>query len=226
VGGAGGNVVNHMSICGVQGVEFICANTDAQALARSYAHKTIPLGRSGLGTGSRPDLGRAAATETEDAIRAAIEGASMLFITAGMGGGTGTGAAPVIARIAKDMGILTVGFVTLPFDFEGEHRLSKAESGLIELQAHVDFLIVIHNETVLAILGDELTQDEFFSHINDQLKSAMVGMADAITVPNSVNANFEDVHTIMSELGKNIMGTALASGRECQDFCMQGSSRA
>ena len=182
VGGAGGNAVNYMIACGLQDVDFIGANTDAEALARCAAHTTIRLGSTGLGAGSNPDLGREAATETEDAIRAAIKGADMLFITAGMGGGTGTGAAPVIARIARNMGILTVGMVTMPFAFEGDHRLSNAQAGLIELQANVDSLIVLHNEKLLSILGDEVTQGEFFGYVNDQLKIVMVSLVDAINM--------------------------------------------
>jgi len=212
VGGAGGNAVGHMMACGVQGVEFICANSDAEALAHSWAHKTIQLGSSGLGTGSLPDIGREAAAGVEDEIRAAIDGAQMLFITAGMGGGTGTGAAPVIARLAKDMGILTVGWVTLPFEFEGDRRWSNAQAGLTELQTHVDTLIVVSNETLLALLGDEVIQDEFFGYANDLLKIVMVGMVDVINVPSAVNVDFRDVRAIMGASGRAMMGTAMASG--------------
>jgi cell division protein FtsZ len=198
--------------CAVQGVEFICANTDAQALGRSAAHKAIQLGSSGLGAGSMPDKGREAAELAIDDIRSAIDGAHMLFITAGMGGGTGTGAAPVIARVAREMGILTVGVVTKPFDFEGGRRMSNADSGLTELEANVDSLIVVLNEKLLEVLGDDITQDEAFAHANDVLKNAVGGIAEIINVPGHVNVDFEDVRTVMGEPGKAMMGTALAAG--------------
>ena len=212
VGGGGGNAVEHMIVSAVAGVEFICANTDAQALSRSSAHKTIQLGQSGLGAGSKPDRGRAAAELAEEDIRSAIEGAHMLFITAGMGGGTGTGAAPIIARVAKEMGILTVGVVTKPFDFEGGRRMKNADDGLAELEANVDSLIVVLNEKLLDVLGDEISQDEAFAHANDVLKNAVGGIAEIINVPGHVNVDFEDVRTVMGEPGKAMMGTALASG--------------
>ncbi len=212
VGGGGGNAVEHMIVSDVQGVEFICANTDAQALSRASAHKTIQLGNSGLGAGSKPDKGRDAAELAEDAIRSAIDGAHMLFITAGMGGGTGTGAAPVIARIAREMGILTVGVVTKPFEFEGGRRMSNADSGLSELEANVDSLIVVLNEKLLEVLGDDVTQDQAFAHANDVLKNAVGGIAEIINVPGHVNVDFEDVRTVMGEPGKAMMGTAVASG--------------
>ena len=212
VGGGGGNAVGHMIQCGVQGVEFICANTDAQALSRGAAHKIIQLGGSGLGAGSKPDKGREAAELAVDDIRSAIAGAHMLFITAGMGGGTGTGAAPVIARIAKEMGILTVGVVTKPFEFEGGRRMTNADLGLAELEANVDSLIVVLNEKLLEVLGDEVTQDEAFAHANDVLKNAVGGIAEIINVPGHVNVDFEDVRTVMGEPGKAMMGTAKANG--------------
>ena len=212
VGGGGGNAVAHMIGCAVQGVEFICANTDAQALGRSAAHKAIQLGSSGLGAGSMPDKGREAAELALDDIRSAIDGAHMLFITAGMGGGTGTGAAPVIARVAREMGILTVGVVTKPFDFEGGRRMSNADSGLAELEANVDSLIVVLNEKLLEVLGDDVTQDEAFAHANDVLKNAVGGIAEIINVPGHVNVDFEDVRTVMGEPGKAMMGTAIAAG--------------
>ena len=212
VGGGGGNAVGHMIHCGVQGVEFICANTDAQALNRGSAHKNIQLGASGLGAGSKPEKGRDAAELAIDDIRNAISGAHMLFITAGMGGGTGTGAAPVIARVAKEMGILTVGVVTKPFDFEGGRRMSNADLGLAELEANVDSLIVVLNEKLLEVLGDDVTQDEAFAHANDVLKNAVGGIAEIINVPGHVNVDFEDVRTVMGEPGKAMMGTARASG--------------
>jgi len=212
VGGGGGNAVEHMIARCVQGVEFICANTDAQALARTPAHKTIQLGQSGLGAGSKPEKGREAAELAVDDIRTAINGAHMLFITAGMGGGTGTGAAPVIARIAKEMGILTVGVVTKPFDWEGGRRMTNADNGLTELEANVDSLIVVLNEKLLEVLGDDITQDEAFAHANDVLKNAVGGIAEIINVPGHVNVDFEDVRTVMGEPGKAMMGTAVANG--------------
>jgi cell division protein FtsZ len=212
VGGGGGNAVGHMIGCAVQGVEFICANTDAQALSRSSAHKTIQLGSSGLGAGSKPEKGREAAELAVDEIRAAIEGAHMLFITAGMGGGTGTGAAPVIARIAREMGILTVGVVTKPFEFEATKRMQNAEQGLVELEANVDSLIVVLNEKLLEVLGDDVLQEEAFAYANDVLKNAVGGIAEIINVPGDMNVDFEDVRTVMGELGKAMMGTAIAAG--------------
>ncbi len=212
VGGGGGNAVDHMIAHGVQGVEFVCANTDAQALTRSSAHNLIQLGGTGLGAGAKPEAGRAAAEEAVDAIRDAIKGANMLFLTAGMGGGTGTGAAPVIARVAKEMGILTVGVVTKPFDFEGTRRMKAADAGVAELEANVDSLIVILNEKLLDVLGDDVTQDQAFSHANDVLRNAVSGISDIIHIPGLVNVDFEDVKTVMSEPGKAMMGTAIGSG--------------
>ena len=212
VGGGGSNAVDHMISRQVQGVDFVCANTDAQALSRTHASVTIQLGQSGLGAGSKPDKGREAAEAAVDDIRAAIQGSHMLFITAGMGGGTGTGAAPVIARIAKEMGILTVGVVTKPFDWEGGRRMKNADEGLAELEANVDSLIVILNEKLLEVLGDDVTQDEAFAHANDVLKNAVGGIAEIINVPGHVNVDFEDVRTVMGEPGKAMMGTAVASG--------------
>jgi len=212
VGGGGGNAVDHMIAQGVQGVEFVCANTDAQALNRSSAHHLIQLGTTGLGAGAKPEAGRAAAEEAVDRIRESIKGSNMLFITAGMGGGTGTGAAPVIARVAKEMGILTVGVVTKPFDFEGNRRMKAADAGLAELEANVDSLIVILNDKLLDVLGDDVTQDQAFAHANDVLKNAVGGISDIIHIPGLVNVDFEDVKTVMSEPGKAMMGTAIASG--------------
>ena len=212
VGGGGSNAVDHMIARHVQGVEFICANTDAQALTRTQAASAIQLGTTGLGAGSKPDKGREAAEAAADDIRQAIRGAHMLFITAGMGGGTGTGAAPVIARIAKDMGILTVGVVTKPFDWEGGRRITNAEAGLAELEANVDSLIVVLNEKLLEVLGDEITQEEAFAHANDVLKNAVGGIAEIINEYGHVNVDFEDVRTVMGEPGKAMMGTAAANG--------------
>ena len=212
VGGGGGNAVAHMIASAVQGVEFICANTDAQALSTSDAHRVIQLGTSGLGAGSKPDKAREAAEVAVEHIREAIDGAHMLFITAGMGGGTGTGAAPVIARVAREMGILTVGVVTKPFEFEGKRRMDNADQGLADLEANVDSLIVLLNEKLLEVLGDDATQDEAFAHANDVLKNAVGGIAEIINVPGHVNVDFEDVRTVMGEPGKAMMGTALAAG--------------
>jgi cell division protein FtsZ len=212
VGGGGGNAVEHMIARNVQGVEFVCANTDAQALNRSNAHTVLQLGTTGLGAGAKPEAGKSAAEEAEARIREAIDGAHMLFITAGMGGGTGTGAAPVIARVAKEMGILTVGVVTKPFEFEGNRRMKAAEIGVAELEANVDSLIVVLNEKLLEVLGDDVTQEEAFGHANDVLRNAVGGISDVIHVPGLVNVDFEDVKTVMSEPGKAMMGTAQAQG--------------
>ncbi len=212
VGGGGGNAVEHMIGQGVQGVEFICANTDAQALHRSSAGSLVQLGKTGLGAGSKPEAGRVSAEEAVESIRQSIAGAHMLFITAGMGGGTGTGAAPVIARVAKEMGILTVGVVTKPFDFEGKRRGKQAEDGVAELEANVDSLIVVLNEKLLEVMGDDITQEQAFAHANDVLKNAVGGISDIIHMDAQVNVDFEDVKTVMSEPGKAMMGTAIASG--------------
>ncbi|MFN9101736.1 MAG: cell division protein FtsZ, partial [Betaproteobacteria bacterium] len=212
VGGGGGNAVEHMISQGVQGVEFICANTDAQALHRSSAGTLVQLGKTGLGAGSKPEMGRVSAEEAESRIREAIAGAHMLFITAGMGGGTGTGAAPVIARVAKEMGILTVGVVTKPFEFEGRRRGKQADDGVAELEANVDSLIVVLNEKLLEVMGDDVTQEQAFAHANDVLKNAVGGISDIIHIPGLVNVDFEDVKTVMSEPGKAMMGTAVAGG--------------
>lgn len=212
VGGGGGNAVEHMIANAVQGVEFVCANTDAQALIRSNANRTIQLGQSGLGAGSKPEKGREAAEAAVDDIRAAIDGAHMLFITAGMGGGTGTGAAPVIARVAKEMGILTVGVVTKPFEWEGSRRMKNADEGLAELEANVDSLIVVLNERLLEVLGEDVSQEEAFAQANDVLRNAVGGIAEVINEYGHVNVDFEDVRTVMGEPGKAMMGTARASG--------------
>ena len=212
VGGGGGNAVQHMIDRSVNGVEFICANTDAQALSRSGAHHTIQLGTSGLGAGSKPDKGRDAAESALEEIRSALDGAHMVFITAGMGGGTGTGAAPVIARVAREMGILTVGVVTQPFEWEGGRRMTNADNGVSELEANVDSLIVVLNEKLQEVLGDDVTQEEAFAHANDVLKNAVGGIAEIINEYGQINVDFEDVKTVMGEPGKAMMGTAMASG--------------
>ena len=212
VGGGGGNAVEHMIANSVQGVEFISANTDAQALERCHAHRVIQLGDTGLGAGSKPENGREAAESAIEDIRSAIAGSHMLFITAGMGGGTGTGAAPVIARVAKEMGILTVGVVTKPFEWEGKRRMANADGGLSELEANVDSLIVVLNEKLLDVLGDDITQDQAFAHANDVLKNAVGGISEIINDHGYINVDFADVKTVMSEPGKAMMGTATASG--------------
>ncbi|MFM8769282.1 MAG: cell division protein FtsZ, partial [Rubrivivax sp.] len=212
VGGGGGNAVQHMISQGVQGVDFIVANTDAQALNRSSAGTLVQLGRTGLGAGAKPEAGRVAAEAAIETIRGALDGAHMLFITAGMGGGTGTGAAPVIARVAREMGILTVGVVTKPFEFEGGRRAKQADQGVSELEANVDSLIVVLNEKLLEVMGDDVTQEAAFAHANDVLKNAVGGISDNIHMDAFVNVDFEDVKTVMSEPGKAMMGTAIATG--------------
>ncbi|MBU6436391.1 MAG: cell division protein FtsZ [Betaproteobacteria bacterium] len=212
VGGCGGNAVEHMINAGVQGVHFIAANTDAQSLSQSRAHTHLQLGQTGLGAGSKPEAGRLAAEAAEAQVREALEGANMLFITAGMGGGTGTGAGPVVARIAKEMGVLTVGVVTKPFEYEGSQRMKNAQSGLDELERHVDSLIVVLNEKLFEVYGDDITFDDALAHGNDVLKNAVGGIAEIINVPGLINVDFEDVKTVMSEPGKALMGTGVASG--------------
>jgi len=212
VGGGGGNAVAHMIDQGVEGVDFIVANTDAQALNRSSATSLVQLGSKGLGAGGKPEVGRAAAEDAVENIRGAIEGANMLFITAGMGGGTGTGAAAVIARVAREMGILTVGVVTKPFDFEGPRRRKQADQGVAELEANVDSLIVVLNEKLLEVMGDDVTQEAAFAHANDVLKNAVGGISDIIHMDALVNVDFEDVKTVMSEPGKAMMGTGTGTG--------------
>ncbi|MHB1666289.1 MAG: cell division protein FtsZ [Thiomonas sp.] len=214
MGGGGGNAVEHMIASGVKGVEFICANTDAQALKTSSSHRFIQLGKTGLGAGGKPQVGRDAAEQAQAEIRDALAGAHMLFITAGMGGGTGTGAAPVVARIAREMGILTVAVVTKPFEFEGTKRLSNADIGLEELEKNVDSLIVVLNEKLLEVYGDDISQKEAFAKANDVLKNATGGIAEIINVPGMINADFEDVKTVMGEPGKAMMGTAVSSGAD------------
>jgi len=214
VGGCGGNAVEHMIEKSVGGVEFICANTDMQALKKSRAKTVLQMGVSmtkGLGAGARPEIGRDAAMEDRDAIAELIEGADMLFITAGMGGGTGTGAAPVIAQVAKDMGILTVAVVTKPFAFEGK-RTKVAIDGLEELSKYVDSLIVIPNEKLMEVLGEDVPFLEAFRAANDVLHNAVSGIAEIINCPGLVNVDFADVRTVMSEMGMAMMGSAIAEG--------------
>jgi len=212
VGGAGGNAVTHMINSGVGGVEFICANTDSQALASSDAPVQIRLGRTGLGAGAKPEQGRAAAETAREEIRAALNGAHMVFITAGMGGGTGTGASPVVAEVAKELGILTVGVVTKPFDFEGNRRLKMAENGIDELSKHVHSLIVVLNEKLYDLMDEDATQEDCFKAADDVLHNACAGIAEIINVEGNVNVDFEDVKTIMGEQGQAMMGTAAATG--------------
>ncbi|OON64287.1 cell division protein FtsZ [Massilia sp. KIM] len=211
VGGAGGNAVQHMINKGVSGVEFIAANTDAQALAASSAHNVIQIGPSGLGAGMRPEVGRQLAEQSRSRIEDALRGAHMVFIAAGMGGGTGTGAAPIVAEVAKSMGALTVAVVSKPFSYEGQKCMDVAEAGLEELTKHVDSLIVILNEKLEDIYEDESMLD-WMKHADDVLNNAVAGIAEIINVPGHINVDFNDVKTIMSEQGKAMMGTATASG--------------
>ncbi len=214
VGGCGGNAVNHMISKNVSGVEFISANTDAQALRNSSATTTLQIGTDitkGLGAGAKPEVGREAALEDRDRIAEMIDGADMLFITAGMGGGTGTGAAPIIAEVAKEMGILTVAVVTKPFAFEGK-RTKVAADGLEELSQYVDSLIVIPNEKLMEVLGEDVPFTEAFNAANDVLHNAVSGIAEIINCPGLVNVDFADVRTVMSEMGMAMMGSAEASG--------------
>jgi cell division protein FtsZ len=212
VGGAGGNAVDHMIRNGVAGVEFVTANTDAQALSRTQAKNQIQLGATGLGAGAKPEAGRAAAMEARDQIADALHGSHMVFITAGMGGGTGTGAAPVVAEVAKDMGILTVAVVTKPFSFEGARRMQSAEIGIEELSQHVDSVIVILNEKLEDVLGDDVSMEEAFSSADDVLKNAVAGISEIINVPGLINVDFQDVRTVMCEQGMAMMGSAASSG--------------
>lgn len=214
VGGGGGNAVEHMITHGAKSIEFIAANTDHQALQRSKAHVNIQLGSTGLGAGARPEVGAAAAQEKREQIAEAIRGANLLFITAGMGGGTGTGAAPVIAEIAKDMGILTVAVVTKPFSFEGARRMRTATQGIENLKSKVDSMIVILNEKLEEECPPNATMKECFETSNEVLYKACVGIAEIIHTPGTINVDFEDVKTVMSERGSAIIGLATASGAD------------
>jgi cell division protein FtsZ len=211
VGGAGGNAVDHMIRNGVTGVEFITANTDAQALSRCLAKQQLQLGSTGLGAGAKPEAGRAAALEQREAIRESLAGAHMCFITAGMGGGTGTGAAPVVAEVAREMGILTVAVVSKPFAFEGR-RMRIAEAGMAELAEHVDSLIVILNEKLMEVLGEDVSMKDAFRAADDVLYNAVAGISEIINSPGLVNVDFEDVRTVMAEMGMAMMGSAYAAG--------------
>ena len=215
VGGGGGNAVHHMISNQVEGVEFICANTDAQALDNLKAKTILQMGSNitkGLGAGANPDVGRQAALEDRDEIAEILSGADMVFITAGMGGGTGTGAAPIVAEVAREMGILTVAIVTRPFPFEGKKRSSIAEQGIQELSESVDSLITIPNEKLLDVLGKEASLLEAFKAANDVLLGAVKGIADLIMHPGMINVDFADVKTVMSEMGMPMMGTGTATG--------------
>jgi len=216
VGGCGGNAVDHMIEKNVMGVEFMCINTDLQALKKSQASSIIQIGEiltKGLGAGSRPDTGKQAAIDDREKIIEALDGADMLFITAGMGGGTGTGATPVIAQIAKDLGILTIAVVTKPFNFEG-NRSQVAKDGISELVNYVDSLIVIPNEKLMGVLGDDVTFIDAFGAANDVLLSAVAGIAEIINSPGLINVDFADVKTVMSEMGMAMIGSGYAEGSD------------
>ena len=215
VGGGGGNAVDHMVSASLEGVEFIAANTDAQALHRSGVSKVMQLGEGltrGLGAGANPEVGRQAASEDRDKIAAALDGTDMVFLTAGMGGGTGTGAAPVIAQLAREKGILTVAVVTRPFGFEGKRRIEAADQGIKELGELVDSLIVIPNERIMEVMGGNVTLLEAFGKANEVLFNAVQGISELITRPGLINVDFADVRTVMAEMGSAMMGSATASG--------------
>lgn len=217
VGGGGGNAVAHMVETGIDGVDFICANTDSQALKVSRVRTSLQIGcniTKGLGAGADPDIGRQAAMEDRDRIHEVIEGADMLFITAGMGGGTGTGATPIVAQVAKELGILTVAVVTKPFHMEGSKRMKISEQGIAELGKYVDSLITIPNEKLLTVLGGETTLLDAFRAANQVLQGAVQGIAELITCPGLINVDFADVRTVMSEMGMAMMGSGEASGED------------
>ena len=217
VGGGGGNAVAHMVDAGIEGVDFICANTDSQALKGSRVRTSLQIGcniTKGLGAGADPDIGRQAAMEDRDRIHEVIEGADMLFITAGMGGGTGTGAAPIVAQVAKELGILTVAVVTKPFLMEGGKRMQIADHGIGELGKYVDSLITIPNEKLLTVLGGETTLLDAFRSANQVLQGAVQGIAELITCPGLINVDFADVRTVMAEMGMAMMGTGVSQGED------------
>lgn len=217
VGGGGGNAVEHMVAQDIEGVDFICANTDAQALKKSNARTVLQLGGAvtkGLGAGANPDIGREAAIEDRDRIAELLDGADMVFITAGMGGGTGTGGAPIVAQVAKELGILTVAVVTKPFPFEGKKRMTVADDGIKELKQYVDSLITIPNEKLLSVLGKQTSLLDAFKAANDVLLGAVQGIAELITRPGLINVDFADVRTVMSEMGMAMMGSGIASGED------------
>lgn len=215
IGGGGGNAVEHMMATHIEGVEFICANTDSQAIKNSSANTIIQLGENitrGLGAGANPEIGRKSAEEDREKIRAVLTGADMVFLAAGMGGGTGTGAAPVFAQIAKELGILTVAVTTKPFSFEGKMRLQVAEQGIVNLSQYVDSLITIPNNKLLSVLGKNVTLINAFKAANDVLRGAVQGIAELITRPGLINVDFADVRTVMSEMGMAMMGTGVGAG--------------
>ena len=215
VGGGGGNAVQHMVDKQIDGVDFICANTDAQALQRMNSGTLLQLGNDvtkGLGAGANPERGKQAAIEDKELLRESLEGADMVFITAGMGGGTGTGAAPIVAQIARELGILTVAVVTKPFPFEGKKRMNIAEQGIAELSEYVDSLITVPNEKLLSIMGQDTPLLKAFSTVDDVLLGAVQGIADLIIRPGMINVDFADVRTVMSEMGMAMMGSGLAQG--------------
>jgi cell division protein FtsZ len=217
VGGGGGNAVSHMVDAGIEGVDFICTNTDSQALKGSRVRTSLQIGcniTKGLGAGANPDIGRQAAMEDRDRIYEVIEGADMLFITAGMGGGTGTGATPVVAQVAKELGILTVAVVTKPFTMEGNKRMQIADHGIAELGKYVDSLITIPNEKLLTVLGGETTLLDAFRAANQVLQGAVQGIAELITRPGLINVDFADVRTVMAEMGMAMMGSGTSSGED------------
>jgi cell division protein FtsZ len=217
IGGGGGNAVDHMVSSSIEGVEFINANTDVQALNRTNADTILQLGGNltkGLGAGANPDIGRQAAMEDRDRIAETLQGADMVFITAGMGGGTGTGAAPIVAQIAREQGALTVAVITKPFPFEGGKRMSIAATGIEELSEYVDSLITIPNERVLDVMGKQATLLEAFAQANEVLRNAVQGISELITRPGLINVDFADVRTVMAEMGMAMMGSATASGLE------------
>jgi cell division protein FtsZ len=217
VGGGGGNAVKHMVSCGIEGVDFICANTDSQALQSANVRTALQIGcniTKGLGAGADPEVGRQAAMEDRDRIQEVIEGADMLFITAGLGGGTGTGAAPVVAQVARELGILTVAVVTKPFEMEGGKRSAVADQGIAELGKYVDSLITIPNENLLSVLGPDTTLLDAFKSANEVLQGAVQGIAELITRPGLINVDFADVRTVMCEMGMAMMGSGSASGED------------
>ena len=228
VGGGGGNAVRHMIESGIEGVHFICANTDAQSLNDLENATVLQLGSGltkGLGAGANPEIGRQAALEDKDRIAQALEGADMVFITAGMGGGTGTGAAPVIAEVAKQMGILTVGVVTRPFAFEGRKRMAIAQEGITMLKERVDSLIIVPNEKLLQVLGKDMTVIEAFKQANGVLDGAVQGITDLILLDGLINVDFADVRTVMSEMGMAMMGTGQASGADRAEIAAEAAIR-
>lgn len=217
VGGGGGNAVEHMVASNIEGVEFICVNTDAQALQKSSARTVLQLGNNvtkGLGAGANPEIGRQAALEDRERLHELLNGADMVFITAGMGGGTGTGASPVIAQIAREMGILTVAVVTKPFPFELKRRMTIAQDGITELSEHVDSLITIPNEKLMSVLGERVSLKAAFAAANDVLLGAVQGIAEVITRPGMINVDFADVRTVMSEKGRAMMGSGRGTGED------------